>query len=270
MRDAIDSVLQQAYPNIELIVVDDSSDDNSQVVIQDHIGDRKEIIYISLKKNLGNCKAFNTGWLESNGDYIIDLAADDLLLPERVAIGVDCLQNRGPEYGVHFSDAQLIDKNSKQIGYHLTRNYFENKVPEGYLFRELLAKYFINPVSMMYTRDLLDYIGGYNELLAYEDFDLWVRTSKQFKYCYTEQVLVAKRLLLNSHGGNQYIPGSEILKSTFSICEKAYDLCDSKEDYVALNTRIKYEMRQAAISFNLGVVKDFYFLRKRIKRKLVL
>ncbi|MEN8247458.1 MAG: glycosyltransferase [Bacteroidota bacterium] len=270
VRDAIDSVWQQTYPNIELIVVDDASEDNSQIVIKDHLIDRDDIKFIALKENLGNCSAFNKGWRESSGEFIIDLAADDLLLPERVAKGVEQLQLKGKEYGVHFSDAKLIDRGGKHIGDHLTANFFNDSVPEGYLFTNLLEKYFINPVSMMYSRELLAYLGGYDETLTYEDFDLWVRSSKKFKYCYSNEVLVAKRLLSSSHSTGQYNPGSNILKSTYRVCKKALDICETSDEYKALVVRINFEMKQAAFSFNWSVVKDFFFLKRKVKKILKL
>lgn len=268
VRDAIDSVLNQSYSNIELIVVDDASDDNSQIVIRDHLKDLKDIKFLALKNNIGNCSAFNKGWHESSGKFVIDLAADDKLLPSRIKIGVERLQLKGESYGVHFTDALLIDRKGNQIGKHLTKDFFEEEVPEGILFIYLLEKYFINPVSMMYTQELLEYLGGYDESLSYEDFDLWIRSSKYFKYCYTSEVLVAKRLLSGSHSQGQYNPGSNILKSTYRVCKKAYELSDNVREYQALSTRINFEMKQAALSFNWNLVKDFYFLRRKVKRKI--
>ena len=268
VRDAIDSVWEQTYPNIELIVVDDASDDNSQIVIKDHLRERENVKFIALKDNRGNCGAFNQGWRESSGEYIIDLAADDILEPDRVSIGVARLQQMGKEYGLHFSDAKLIDRAGKQIGNHITANYFEDDVPEGYLFTQLLGKYFLNPVTMMYTKDLLDYLGGYDESLAYEDFDLWVRSSKKFKYCYSAQLLVSKRLLAKSHSTGQYNPGSNILKSTYKVCIKAFELCDDEKEYKALLTRINFEMQPAAVSFNWGIVRNFFFLKRKVRKQI--
>lgn len=268
VRDAIDSVWAQSYSNIELIVVDDASDDNSQIVIKDHLRDHADVKFIALKNNLGNCTAFNKGWRESSGDYIIDLAADDKLLPGRVEKGVEQFQLKGNTYGVHFTDALLIDRNGKKIGKHLTRDFFEGEVPEGIIFTNLLEKFFINPVSMMYTKGLLDYLGGYDEGLSYEDFDLWVRSSKEFKYCYSNEVLVAKRLISSSHSRGQYYPGSNILKSTYQVCKKAFDLCENIDEFKALNVRINFEMKQAAFSFNWTIVKDFFLLKRKVKKKI--
>ncbi|RLD23484.1 MAG: hypothetical protein DRI71_05190, partial [Bacteroidetes bacterium] len=254
--------------NIELIVVDDASTDNSQQVIRKRLLSFPEVKFIPLTENIGNCKAFNIGWQASSGDYVIDLAADDMLYPKRVALGVECFIERGSDFGVHFTDAQLIDKSGTIIGVHETSKYFTDEVPQGIVFRSLLSKYFINPVTMMYSKTLLDYLGGYDESLAYEDFDLWVRSSKKFKYCYSNQVLVAKRDLHTSHGSKQYRPGSKILSSTFKVCEKAYLLCEDKDDFSALRKRINYELKMAVTSLNWLVSFKLYMLRIRVTKKI--
>ena len=266
--ESIESVLAQSYANIELIVVDDASNDNSQSVIRAFVDKNIRIKFIPLTNNIGNCQAFNIGWQASSGDYVIDLAADDLLLPERVSQGVDCLLAQGSNFGVHFGDASIIDAHGNLLAEHLTSSYFQDKVPEGILFSTLLSKYFINPATMMYSKPLLDYLGGYDESLAYEDFDLWVRSSKKFKYCYSNKILVAKRSIVGSHGNKQYRPGSKMLKSTFRVCEKAFALCENNQDYQALLIRIKYEMKMALLSLNWSVARNFYRLQRQALKKL--
>ena len=266
--ETIESVLTQSYDNIELIIVDDASTDDSQSVIRVFIEKYTRVRFIPLTKNVGNCSAFNIGWQASSGDYIIDLAADDLLLSERISLGVECFLNRSSDYGVHFGDARIIDKNGSLTGEHLTGSYFEDTVPEGILFSTILAKYFINPATMMYSKPMLEYLGGYDESLAYEDFDLWVRSSKKFKYCYSKQLLIAKRSLAGSHGNKQYRPGSKMLKTTFRVCEKAFALCENNQEYEALIIRVKYEMKMAFLSLNWAVARDLYGLQRKTLKKI--
>ncbi len=242
---------------------------SSQDVIQTFIEKHPQIKFIPLSTNIGNCRAFNIGWQASSGDYVIDLAADDLLLPERISVGVDCFLNVGSEYGVHFGDARIIDEKGNLLGEHLTGSYFQGNVPEGILFSTLLSKYFINPATMMYSKSLLDYLGGYDESLAYEDFDLWVRSSKEFKYCYTNSLLVAKRNLMGAHSGRQYKPGSKILKSTLQVCEKAFAICENSAEYQALLIRIKYEMKMSFVSLNWRVAWQFFLLQQKTQSALM-
>ncbi len=81
LRAAIDSALNQTYPHIEVIVVDDGSTDNSHEII----GSYKEQIIPVLKENGGQASAFNAGFAASNGEIICILDSDDLFVPEKVA-----------------------------------------------------------------------------------------------------------------------------------------------------------------------------------------
>jgi glycosyltransferase involved in cell wall biosynthesis len=80
VSESIESALSQTYPNVELIVVDDGSQDNSRQIIAQY-QDRAKVIF---KKNGGQASAFNTGFKESNGDIIFFLDSDDTLLPTAV------------------------------------------------------------------------------------------------------------------------------------------------------------------------------------------
>src|SRR6478736_1326683 len=147
VREAIQSVLNQSYKNIQLILVDDFSTDNSEEVINDVIKENPQIIFISLSINVGNCRAFNQGLAQANGDFIIDLAADDVLLPDRVSVGVEHFEKISAQYGVQFSDAEIIDEASLHLGFHSDR--FTHDVPQGDIYKDLISKYFVNGPTMM-------------------------------------------------------------------------------------------------------------------------
>jgi glycosyltransferase involved in cell wall biosynthesis len=243
---SIQSVLTQTYPNIQLIVMDDFSTDNSVEVITEIVKQNAEIEFIRNEYNQGNCRAFNTALKKAKGDYIIDLAADDILLKERIDKGVATFQNRSADYGVNFTDAEIINENGDFIRYHYQHNQaglLIEKVPEGDLYALLLKKYLVCSPTIMVKREVYLQTGGYDESLAYEDFDFWVRSSRNWKYCFTEEVLVQKRELANSMGSVQYKRGSMQMYSTYRVCKKAYDLCRSQSEFEALRIRIKYEMK---------------------------
>lgn len=266
--EAITSVFNQTYNAIELIVIDDASSDASVEAIKSVQGRKEQFKFVALDENIGNCKAFNIGWSMASGAYFIDLAADDFLLPDRIERGVTMLEEKGQDYGVHYCDAQLIDHEGKLLKEHRSSDYYHGTALEGLIFEQLLSKYFINPVTMMFSAEVLERLGGYDETLAYEDFDFWVRSSKYFKYCYSAEVLVVKRVLQDSHGRGQYQFRSSILDSTYSVCLKAFDLCDTKAEYGALAIRIFYELKRAIFSFNWRTAANLYALRTKVVRKL--
>lgn len=254
VRQALQSVIDQTYHPIQLIVVDDQSSDHSVEVIKKFLLLHPSVTFVALPGNLGNCRAFNAGLRHATGDYVIDLAADDVLLPDRVARGVQLLEEK-KDYGVQFSDAEIIDEHDAVQGRHSDR-FPHDTIPSGDIFVKVLSRYFINSPTMMMRKSVFDALGGYDESLAYEDFDFWVRSSRQFKYIYTPEVLIRRRALSTSMGRRQYEPGSSQLKSTLMVCEKALALCRSESEYRALKKRIMIEARLAikngALKISLG------------------
>jgi len=268
VEEAVQSILSQSYQDIELIIVDDCSEDNSVQVIEKIIGQNPGVKFIKNPENLGNCRSFNKGFHLSKGDYIIDHAADDILFKDRIREGINTFQDHQEDYGVNFCDAIIIDKDSIEIGHHYKRDRSGNlldTVPQGDIYSQLLKKYFICPPTMMVKREVLDQMRGYDEKLLYEDFDFWIRSSRNFKYCFTDQVLVAKRELPESLSARQYRIKSSQMKSTFEVCKKAFQLNRNSWEREALNFRIMYEIRQCLRTKNYDLGLEFNSLLMKNK-----
>ncbi len=259
VAEAIESVFRQTYSPIQLIVVDDHSTDQSASVIEDILSGHPEVEFFPLASNEGNCKAFNRGFEKTKGEFIIDLAADDVLEPERVEKGLKALQEAGKDTGVHFSNAQLIDENGTSMGYHADRS---QSIPQGDIYKEVLSRYFISTPTMMTRREVFEKLGGYDESLAYEDFDFWVRSSRYFRYIYSPEALVKRRVLTSSMGKNQYKRGSAQLASTLKVCEKALALNRTPDERHALRKRMRYEMRKALTLGELRIAWSYLKLQQ--------
>ncbi len=117
----------------------------------------------------------------------------------------------------------------------------------------------------MVKREVLDQMRGYDEKLAYEDFDFWIRSSRNFKYCFTDQVLVAKRELPESLSAWQYTIKSDQMQSTFEVCKKAFQLNRNSWEREALNFRIMYEIRQCLRTKNYDLGLEFNSLLMKNK-----
>ncbi|MGC4023146.1 MAG: glycosyltransferase family A protein [Cyclobacteriaceae bacterium] len=113
VEESMLSVLSQTYKNIELIVIDDASNDGSQEVIRDFLVSYPQIQFLPLTQNVGNCKAFNMGWRLAKGEYIVDLSADDIMLAERIEKQVDYFQELDSTCGVVFTDCVYVDESGK-------------------------------------------------------------------------------------------------------------------------------------------------------------
>lgn len=263
--EALQSVMRQNYPNVELLVVDDGSSDDSVAVIRAWLKDYPQVKFFALQTNCGNCKAFNVALAHAKGEFIIDLAADDMLMPERVAEGIKDLRLAGIEYGVHFTDALWINETGKELRLHSDRFPHET-VPRGNVYKDLVSRFFICSPTMMFKASVIRSLGGYDESLSYEDFDFWIRSSRVVKYCYSPKVLTKKRVVKNSMSQKQFSFINSQLKSTFHVCEKILLLNRSAEEQRALSKRILYEMRVCIRLFHFRLLWKYAGLLMRNSR----
>lgn len=259
----LESVLNQTYGNFELIIVDDASRDNSAEVISNFISNHSHVRFISLKTNSGICKAFNTGFRECRGEFIIDLAADDLLEPDRLENGVNLFKTLDDTYGVIFGDAEWVDKNQQHLYFHSER-FPHTSVPQGDIYQQLIEKYFICSPTMMFRRSVMESLNGYDESLTYEDFDFWIRSSREFRYAYDPRILVKKRKLSTSLSATQHKIRNRHNPSTFRVCEKILTLNKTTEEHKSLRRRIHYETRQCLRTLDFTTAMKYGRLLARV------
>lgn len=269
VEEAILSVFAQTYKNIQIIIVDDASTDNSVAVIREVIlqSGRNDIQFLPLSENIGNCSAFNRGLALAKGEYIIDLATDDYMVPERIARQVDFFSALDESYGVVFSDAIYVDEDGKFLYNHfeeLMRKRLVYTIPSGDVFSDILTTYFISSPSMMTRKKVFDALNGYDEELSYEDFDFWVRSSRLYKYNYTNEKLTVVRKSSRSMSTGWYKIGDRQLHSTYLVCRKAQKLIRTPEETHALIRRVRYELRQSIFSENFSEGKLFLVLLKEL------
>ena len=248
LREALDSILAQTYPHLEVWLVDDASTDGSPAILREYAAQHPAWQLLLLTDNVGNCRAFNQAFRQSRGEYVIDFATDDVLLPARVAQQVAAFNAAGPEVGVVYSNAELIDEAGHFLALHHWSDGRGGLVPapaSGWVLAEVLRRYFISTPTMMMRRACLAALGGYDETLAYEDFDFWVRASRDWQFCYLDAVTTRKRKHPRSMSSRAYRRHDPFLMSTIRVCEKALALVRTPEERAALATRLRWEMLQA-------------------------
>lgn len=172
IMEALESCLSQTYKNIEVILVDDCSSDNS-AKIADLVGSRDNRLRVVRREvNGGISRAFNTGFRAAKGQYLTRLAVDDRLYPDAVELMVNALET-GKGVQLAYCDMEQIDENGRVL-YPLIAN------PPG---TALLPRNRLG-LCVMWTRNLMDQVGWFNPKtdLA-EDYDFWLRASLDFTFC---------------------------------------------------------------------------------------
>lgn len=253
VREAIESVVNQSYPQVEIIVWDDGSTDNSPAVIRDLQKNYPQLTITLSEKNEGNCRAFNRAYSQARGAFIIDFATDDIMHPQRIEKQINIFLRSDEQTGVVFTDATYIDEQGAFLRHHYEHLFNHGLITEvatGEVFRNLLTTYYIASPTMMMRRAVLEQLGGYDESLAYEDFDLWIRSSRIFRYAFINERLTLIRKVSRAMSSTWYVVGDKQLLSTYHVCLKAASLCRDKDDRLALIHRVKYELKQSVASGN--------------------
>jgi len=237
LKESLDAVFNQTYQSLEVIIVDDASKDDSRNIIESYVRERPGTITILNEYNEGICASFNKALSLAKGKYIVDLATDDVMEPDKIEKQLNCFEQLDDFYGAVFTNALHIDEQSTPIEFHFTP---ADKVPQGDIYKEVIRKFFLPSASLMVKKRVLEDLGGYDETLAYEDFDFWVRSSRNYKYAYLNEPLIRHRKLKGSLSTKFSRPGeAAMLETTYRVCQKALWLNKTKEENLALCQRLQ-------------------------------
>jgi glycosyltransferase involved in cell wall biosynthesis len=183
IEEAVASVLSQTFPDFELIVVDDGSTDDTRARLERY-GRRIRYLY---QGNQGVSAARNIGVQHATGELIALLDSDDLWESGKLTRQVAFFEAR-PEARICQTDEIWIRRgrrvNPKQ----------RHRKPSGWIFEPSLALCLVSPSAVMMRRELIEKMGGFDELLpACEDYDLWLRISLRCPIHLLDEPLVIKR-----------------------------------------------------------------------------
>ena len=166
LTEAIDSVLCQDYPNIELIVLDDGSTDRSRAIIEQY----SESLFVrDFHTNIGQAATLNKGWKMARGDILSYLSADDTLLPGAISGAVEQIR-ANPDVILFYGDYELMDSRS---------NTKKHVAAPDFSYEELVRDIVVQPgPGVFFRRQCFDKLGGWDVALRQiPDYEYWLRLS---------------------------------------------------------------------------------------------
>lgn len=274
VEEALNSVLAQTYKNIELLIADDSSTDNSKVVIENWCKTHPNVAFVANTTNLGNTKTFNKMLALSKGEYVMDLAADDVLLPDCIAKQLQAFEHsKFKNTGIVYGNAEIISENNDHLEFYYEvdeKGNILNPPPSGDIYRSVVGQFNkICSVSSLVKREVYDKLGGYDENLAYEDLDLWIRASRVYDFEFIPEVLIRKRELATSLGSQFFQRNNaktkKLNRSTYAIIQKALQLNTTKKENHALLKRIHFEMVKVFKARDFSLFTKYVFTELRAR-----
>lgn len=201
--DSIEAILNQSYDDLELIITDDCSSDESREIIEYFRKIDKRVVAIFHSRNHGVSSARNTAIKASKGNYIAFCDADDIWENDKTKIQVEYIQSTS-ECDVLYCDSVIINEEGIPTGEKFSSLHGKEKDFRGNLFWELSLTNFINTPTVLLRKKCLEKVGLFDEGFRYnEDWLYWIALSKYYCFCYIDQPLVRYRVHQDSTNKDQ-------------------------------------------------------------------
>lgn len=212
---SVKSVLDQSYKNIEIIVVDDASVDNSEKIIK-KIKD-KRIKYIKLTENKGAANARNVGIKKSTGEYIAFQDSDDVFKHSKIEVQLKNLKQNKSDLDfckicIHENENDILIPCENHI----------NAINDNKIIDELCNGNFISTQAIIMKRDIALKFLFDATLPRFQDYDFILRMISSIKISYTDEVLVDLYRQENSISNNR----DKLRKAISIMINKNYNLLD--------------------------------------------
>lgn len=183
IRSAVESVLDQSYKSLELIVIDDGSSDNTRNILESFDDPRLRTIR---QENRGVSHARNRALETARGGYIAFLDSDDKFTPDKL--------ERSCNYIAQYPEINIF--HTEEVWYRkgkLLNQKKKHKKPDGDVYAKALALCCISISTAVIRKNVFDAIGGFDEgLEACEDYDFWLRASNKFRVKLIPEYLTIK------------------------------------------------------------------------------
>jgi len=188
----LDSIIGQTYRDIEVIVVDDGSTDDSLAVAKEYAARHPSFIKVFTHAdgaNLGISRTDNEAVRRSNGRYLMSLDSDDVLYEKTIELQVNTLES-DPQIGLVYGLADVIDSDGRRISSGIGNDTSFDRMP----IEALIQDNVIPAPTVMFRRQCIARLGAYNDNLISSDYELWLRISAHYKIKFIDKPLAMWRL----------------------------------------------------------------------------
>ena len=215
---ALESVISQGFPRIEIVVVDDGSTDDTRRIAEKYQG----VKYV-YQVNQGPSSARNTGIKNSSGDFLVFLDADDWLLPEAIMTNLSYLRQNAELAFVSGSHKRVFTENGR------TQNSIR-EIESDHYYHLLHSNYIGMPASAMFRRRVFDEFLYDTALSVCEEYDLCLRIARKFPVRHHTKVIAAYRI----HGPSQSSDPFLMLTTILSVLGRQKKFLRTQREVQAL------------------------------------
>ncbi|HMU46622.1 MAG TPA: glycosyltransferase [Chitinophagaceae bacterium] len=181
--ETLNSLLSQTYDNIQLIILDDASSDNSVLIIEKWISDHNvQCQFIKHQQNKGICSSLNEILLVAKGEFIAFIG-DDIMMQDKIRNDVEFMI-ANPEFGFcHSNVLAYFLQSGKEV--LLKGNDSKNAFHDFFSWKMVIYS-----PTIFYRKNVFDEVGPYDESLSFEDYDMILRIAYQFKAGYRDETTI--------------------------------------------------------------------------------
>lgn len=231
IKQCLDGLFSQTYDNVEIILRDDGSTDNTQSIINNYLKERQGLLNIQLdldKNNKGLLWSLNNTLSKAKGEFISLCAGDDYYLPEKIDLQIGLFKKTGNKFGIVYGDMEVVDENNKTIFNSFYEWHLKGEMPpSGNVLEHFILHNPIHMMSLLVKKEIYDSVGQFDENLIFEDWDMAMRMSRITEFYYHPEKVASYR----KHSGQMtdvYWANEEkynkILESIFELLSKHLDL----------------------------------------------
>lgn len=260
--ETLESIRGQIHFNIQLIIIDNASKDGSQQKIENWVATSgmENVVFFPEATNLGVCGALNKALTLSHGKYYQFISCDDILLADKISKQVHVFENLPESVSFIYGNFSYIDENSKILNRpsHFSHNGWINNsdLPSGRIKNALINNYFISAPSVLYRTYCVNSIGGYDESIPFEDFQMNLRLLDKYSCTGMIDVLCLYRVLSTSFYNTT--SGANVEKNHLHTMKYVYGE-NSYQNWVIV---LRYILSKNSFKFKFFKYVIFYLLKK--------